>query len=86
MFFPTLLSILALWFNMAKLDDLSYFEMQRGSDVPNSPVFYSYLIVEDTTATLFVDNNKVSDDVLEHLEKAGVKLKPYEAILSDVER
>jgi Xaa-Pro aminopeptidase len=64
----------------------SHIEMQRGSDVPHSPVFYSYLIVEVSTATLFVDSNKVSEDVLEHLEKAGVKLKPYEAIVSEVER
>jgi Xaa-Pro aminopeptidase len=68
------------------LDEVAWLLNMRGSDVPNSPVFYSYLIVEDTAATLFVDNNKVSEDVLEHLEKAGVKLKPYEAILSDVER
>ncbi|XP_006657547.2 aminopeptidase P2 [Oryza brachyantha] len=68
------------------LDEVAWLLNMRGSDVPNSPVFYSYLIVEDKTATLFVDNNKVSEDVLEHLEKAGVKLKPYEAILSDVER
>ncbi|VAH04446.1 unnamed protein product [Triticum turgidum subsp. durum] len=39
-----------------------------------------------STATLFVDSNKVSEEVLEHLKKAGVKLKSYEAILSDVER
>jgi len=60
--------------------------MQRGSDVPHSPVFYSYLIVEVSTATLFVDSSKVSKDVLEHLEQTGVKLKPYEAIISEVER
>jgi Xaa-Pro aminopeptidase len=60
--------------------------MQRGSDVPHSPVFYSYVIVEVSTATLLVDSNKVSKEVLVHLEKAGVKLKPYEAIVSEVER
>lgn len=42
--------------------------------------------MEISTATLFVDNNKVSDDVLDHLQKAGVKVKPYEGILSEVER
>ncbi|KAL5198244.1 hypothetical protein ABZP36_001756 [Zizania latifolia] len=68
------------------LDEVAWLLNMRGSDVPNSPVFYSYLIVENNTATLFVDNNKVSKDVLAHLEKAGVNLKPYEAILSDVER
>ena len=60
--------------------------MQRGSDVPLSPVLYSYLIVEMNTATLFVDSNKVPEEVFEHLKKAGVKLKPYGEILSDIER
>lgn len=54
--------------------------------MPHSPVFYSYLIVEISHATLFVDNNKVTPEVLDHLKSAGVELKPYEAILSEVER
>jgi Xaa-Pro aminopeptidase len=71
---------------ISMLDEVAWLLNMRGSDVPHSPVFYSYLIVEVSTATLFVDSNKVSEDVLEHLEKAGVKLKPYEAIVSEVER
>ncbi|GJN09927.1 hypothetical protein PR202_ga27981 [Eleusine coracana subsp. coracana] len=66
---------------ISMLDEVAWFLNLRGSDVPHSPVFYSYLIVDVSTATLFVDSNKVPEDVLEHLEKAGVKLKPYEAIL-----
>ncbi|RLN34885.1 uncharacterized protein C2845_PM03G23490 [Panicum miliaceum] len=71
---------------ISMLDEVAWLLNMRGSDVPHSPVFYSYLIVEVGTATLFVDSNKVSEDILEHLEKAGVKLKPYEAIVSEVER
>lgn len=71
---------------ISMLDEVAWLLNMRGSDVPHSPVFYSYLIVEVSTATLFVDNSKVSKDVLEHLEQAGVKLKPYEAIISEVER
>nr|CAB3452317.1 unnamed protein product [Digitaria exilis] len=70
---------------ISMLDEIAWLLNMRGSDVPNSPVFYGYLIVEVSTATLFVDSNKVSEDVLEHLEKAGVKLKPYETIVSEVE-
>ncbi|KAM3402240.1 hypothetical protein ACQJBY_006271 [Aegilops geniculata] len=71
---------------ISMLDEVAWLLNMRGSDVPHSPVFYSYLTVEMSTATLFVDSNKVSEEVLEHLKKAGVKLKSYEAILSDVER
>ncbi|TVU40093.1 hypothetical protein EJB05_13542 [Eragrostis curvula] len=71
---------------ISMLDEVAWLLNMRGSDVPHSPVFYSYLIVEISTATLFVDNNKLSEDVLEHLQNAGVKIKPYEGILSEVER
>ncbi|CAL5066519.1 unnamed protein product [Urochloa decumbens] len=71
---------------ISMLDEVAWLLNMRGSDVPHSPVFYSYLIVEASTATLFVDSDKVSEDVLKHLEKAGIKLKPYEAIVSEVER
>lgn len=62
------------------------FILQRGNDVPNSPVVYAYLIVEIDSAKLFVDNSKVTQEVLVHLEKSGVELRPYESILSEIER
>ncbi|XP_020096421.1 probable Xaa-Pro aminopeptidase P isoform X5 [Ananas comosus] len=70
---------------ISMLDEVAWLLNMRGSDVPNSPVFYSYLIVEISHATLFVDNNKVTPGVLDHLKSAGVELKPYEEILSEVE-
>lgn len=60
--------------------------MQRGSDVPHSPVMYAYLIVEIDGAKLFIDNSKVTPEVMNHLKNAGVELRPYESILSEIER
>jgi Xaa-Pro aminopeptidase len=62
------------------------FILQRGGDVPHSPVMYAYLIVEVDGAKLFVDNSKVTPEVLNHLKNAGVELKPYDTILSEIER
>lgn len=62
------------------------FVLQRGSDVPHSPVTYAYLIVEIDRATLFVDDAKVTPDVMNHLKNAGVELKPYDSILSEIKR
>ncbi|KAG0479053.1 hypothetical protein HPP92_013772 [Vanilla planifolia] len=70
---------------ISMLDEIAWLLNLRGSDVPHSPVFYSYLIVTTTGATLFVDNAKVTEEVMLHLTKAGVKLRPYEAILSEIE-
>lgn len=60
--------------------------LQRGSDVPHSPVMYAYLIVEIDKAKLFVDTSKVRPEVMDHLENAGIELRPYDSILSEVER
>lgn len=60
--------------------------MQRGSDVPHSPVMYAYLIVELDKAKLFIDSSKVTTEVMAHLESAVIELRPYDSILHEVER
>lgn len=49
-------------------------------------MFYSYLIVEINSAKLFIDKAKVTKEVMDLLKSAGVELKPYESILSEIER
>lgn len=47
---------------------------------------YAYLIVEVEAAKLFVDNSKVNGEVMSYLKSAGVELKAYESILSEIKR
>lgn len=47
---------------------------------------YAYLVVDINGAKLFVDNLKVTPEVMEHLKNAGVELRQYESILSEIER
>lgn len=47
---------------------------------------YAYLIVEADAAKLFVDNSKVTREVASYLKSAGVELKAYESILSEIKR
>lgn len=47
---------------------------------------YAYLIVEIDGAKLFVDESKVTSEVMDHLRYAGIELRPYDSILSEVER
>lgn len=51
--------------------------------IPYNPVFFSYAAVTPTTATLYVDETKLSPDVKDHLGDAVV-IRPYEAIFEDV--
>ncbi|OAY42282.1 aminopeptidase P2 isoform X2 [Manihot esculenta] len=70
---------------ISMLDEIAWLLNLRGGDVPHSPVMYAYLTVEIDGAKLFVDNSKVTPEVLNHLKNAGVDLRPYDAILSEIE-
>ncbi|KAF5191693.1 Xaa-pro aminopeptidase [Thalictrum thalictroides] len=70
---------------ISMLDEVAWLLNLRGNDVPHSPVMYAYLIVEIGGAKLFIDNSKVTPEVMAHLKDAGVQLRPYEAILSEIE-
>lgn len=47
---------------------------------------YAYLIVEVDAAKLFVDKSKVSGEVTSYLKSAGIELKAYESILTEIKR
>uniref|UniRef100_A0A1D1XFI7 Putative Xaa-Pro aminopeptidase P n=1 Tax=Anthurium amnicola TaxID=1678845 RepID=A0A1D1XFI7_9ARAE len=70
---------------ISMLDEIAWLLNLRGNDIPHSPVVYAYLIVEVDSAKLFVDNFKVTQEVMIHLETSGVELRPYEAILPEIE-
>lgn len=53
---------------LAALDSIAWTFNIRGADVARTPVALAYAIVhKDTTADVFVDPDKMSDDVLRHL-------------------
>lgn len=66
---------------LTSLDSIAWLLNIRGNDVAHSPLVLSYLILKNTgRVELFIDEDKISDDVRDHLG-AGVKIKPYEAFL-----
>ncbi|MFS7986651.1 putative hydrolase [Helianthus anomalus] len=71
---------------ISMLDEVAWLLNLRGNDVPHSPVMYAYLIVELDSTKLFVDSSKVTPEVMDHLKKAGVELRAYDSILSEIER
>ncbi|CAI0460071.1 unnamed protein product [Linum tenue] len=70
---------------VSMLDEIAWLLNLRGGDVPHSPVMYAYLVVTMDDAKLFVDSSKVTPEVLIHLKNAGVELRPYGSILSEIE-
>lgn len=65
---------------IATLDDIAWLFNLRGSDVSFNPVFVSFALIEQARATLFVDLNKVSDELRKTLARDGVELREYTEI------
>jgi Xaa-Pro aminopeptidase len=68
------------------LDDIGWTLNLRGRDVDCNPVFISYLLVGEKDVNLYIDNQKVGDDIREKLEKDGIEIRPYDSILSDINK
>jgi Xaa-Pro aminopeptidase len=57
----------------------------RGSDIECNPVFFSYTIVSENDATLYLDLDKVTNEVKAHLG-SGVTLKQYTEFFADLKQ
>lgn len=68
---------------VSALDEVAWLFNLRGSDVECNPVFYSYAIVTANDATIYVDPEKVTDEVKQHLGEE-VTLKPYSSVFDDL--
>lgn len=62
---------------VGSLDDIAWTLNLRGADVHCNPVFVSYLLIEKSKATLFIDKIKVTDEVKAYLKAEGVGVKDY---------
>ena len=68
---------------VSSLDDLAWLTNLRGSDVECNPVFLAHLLVEVSgQATLFIDRDKLKDDVVAALSADGIRIANY-ATLGD---
>lgn len=65
---------------ISALDDIAWTLNLRGSDVRCNPVFVSYLLINSTDVTLFINNKKLDDINTEYLKNEGVSVDEYENI------
>lgn len=65
---------------MSALDDVAWTLNLRGTDVHCTPVFVSYLLISTTTATLYINKEKLTPEVEAHLESQGVKMAGYDDV------
>ncbi len=62
---------------IATLDDIAWLFNIRGDDVKYNPVVLSYCIVTLDKAFLFIDENKLNDEILKHLNDLEVEVLLY---------
>ena len=62
------------------LDDIAWTLNLRGSDVHCNPVFVSYLLITVERVMLFAENNKITPEVAEYLEREKVTVEPYNSV------
>ncbi|XP_068699462.1 xaa-Pro aminopeptidase 1-like isoform X1 [Montipora foliosa] len=78
---------------LQKLDEIAWLFNLRGFDIKYSPVFFSYTVITNEDATLFVDLDKVTKRVKEHLNVElcpnkrvlCVLLKSYDSVTTEIE-
>lgn len=66
------------------LEDIAWTLNLRADDVLYTPFFVSYLLITPERAMLYVNREKVTDEVEAYLKQEGVELRPYEAITADL--
>ncbi len=70
---------------LSSLDDIAWAtNLRTAGDIAFSPIFVAYLYVEESERVLFVDSEKITDKVAEHLKKYNIGIKPYDSVLEFV--
>lgn len=62
---------------VSTLDEVAWVTNLRGADALCTPIFYSYLIIEKEKSTLFVDTDKITDEISEYLRANAINVAQY---------
>ncbi|MEJ8553180.1 aminopeptidase P family protein [Tepidibacter sp. Z1-5] len=65
---------------IATLEDIAWLFNIRGDDVKYNPVVLSYCIVRLDEAFLFIDENKLNDEILKELNDVNINILSYNAV------
>lgn len=69
---------------LTSLDDIAWLFNMRGRDIKNNPVSLSYAMISNEEIILYIDKNKINEDVEQYFIDKNIKLKDYFAIYDDV--
>ncbi len=69
---------------IGSLDDIAWLYNIRGRDIKGNPVIISYALISLDKAYLFVDKDKINNQVNSFLEENGIEVLPYEDVIKYV--
>ena len=69
---------------ISALDEIAWTLNLRGTDVHCNPVFVSYLFITSTSSTLYIQPDKLTDEVRRYLETNHVSIKDYTQIAQEL--
>lgn len=67
---------------LSALDDIAWTYNIRASDVQYSPLAISFALISETNSLLFVDQDRIPQELRKDLLEAGVEILPYRQIYS----
>ncbi|MCR8746404.1 aminopeptidase P family protein [Romboutsia lituseburensis] len=65
---------------ITSLDDIAWIFNIRGGDIKSNPVVLSYAVIGLDNVYLFIDENKLNDEIKSELHKENVYIKPYSEV------
>jgi len=71
---------------LGALDEIAWTFNIRGNDVNYNPVAVSYAFISEEESVLFIQPDKLTPEITEHLKKEGVILAEYSKIYSSISR
>ena len=68
---------------LSSLDDIAWAtNLRTANDIAFSPIFVAFLYIDATRRVLFIDADKLTDEVSAHLKKYNIEVQPYDAVLT----
>lgn len=66
---------------LSSLDDIAWAtNLRTAGDIAFSPIFVSYLYLSPSERILFIDAEKLTDEVKAHLDKYRIAVRPYDEV------
>ena len=69
---------------LSALDEIAWTLNLRGEDVHCNPVFISYLLISEESNTLYILEEKITDEVRAYLKSHQVEVKTYSALAENL--